>query len=154
KDVVDLEDVSVSYGAHEVLHDVTWRIGPGERTGILGANGAGKSTLLGLVAGTVHPTTGRIKRGKTVQVATLDQQFRELADIATDRVREVLARTKATFAVDGKDLTPAQLLERLGFSRAHLSARVEDLSGGQRRRLQQIGRASCRGREAPAVGEE
>ena len=136
KDVVDLEEVSVSYGAHEVLHDVTWRIGPGERTGILGANGAGKSTLLGLVAGTVQPTTGRIKRGKTVQVATLDQQFRELADIATDRVREVLARTKTTFAVDGKELTPAQLLERLGFSRAHLSARVGDLSGGQRRRLQ------------------
>ncbi|WP_147916249.1 ABC-F family ATP-binding cassette domain-containing protein [Ruania zhangjianzhongii] len=136
KDVVDLEDVSVSYGEHEVLCGVTWRIGPGERTGILGANGAGKSTLLSLVAGTLAPTTGRVKRGKTVQVAILDQQFTELADIATDRVREVLARTKTTFAVDGKDLTPAQLLERLGFSRAHLSARVADLSGGQRRRLQ------------------
>ena len=136
KDVVDLEDVSVSYGANEVLRDVTWRIGPGERTGILGANGAGKSTLLGLVAGTLEPTTGRVKHGKTVRVAVLDQQFRELADIAAMRVREVLARTKATFAVDGKDLTPAQLLERLGFSRAHLSARVADLSGGQRRRLQ------------------
>lgn len=136
KDVVDLEDVSVSYGEHQVLQDVTWRIGPGERTGILGANGAGKSTLLGLVAGTVDPSSGRVKRGKTVQVAILDQQFSALADIGTDRVREVLARTKATFAVDGKDLTPAQLLERLGFSRAHLSARVADLSGGQRRRLQ------------------
>lgn len=136
KDVVDLEDVSVTYGTHQVLREVTWRIGPGERTGILGANGAGKSTLLSLVAGTLAPTTGRVKRGKTVQVAILDQQFTELADIATDRVREVLARTKTTFAVDGKDLTPAQLLERLGFSRAHLSARVADLSGGQRRRLQ------------------
>src|SRR5699024_8762869 len=93
-------------------------------------------TLLGLVAGTLEPTTGRVKHGKTVRVAVLDQQFRELADIAAMRVREVLARTKATFAVDGKDLTPAQLLERLGFSRAHLSARVADLSGGQRRRLQ------------------
>src|SRR5699024_8096946 len=123
-------------GANEVLREVTWRIGPGERTGILGANGAGKSTLLGLIAGTVQPTTGRVKRGKTVQVAILDQQFSELAEIADQRVREVLARTRATFAVDGKDLTPAQLLERLGFSRAHLSARVDDLSGGQRRRLQ------------------
>ncbi|WP_022916569.1 ABC-F family ATP-binding cassette domain-containing protein [Ruania albidiflava] len=136
KDVVDLEDVWVCYGAQEVLREVTWRIGPGERTGILGANGVGKSTLLGLVAGTLAPSSGRVKHGKTVRVAILDQQFRELAEIAADRVREVLARTKATFAVDGKDLTPAQLLERLGFSRAHLSARVADLSGGQRRRLQ------------------
>ncbi|HIZ35380.1 MAG TPA: ATP-binding cassette domain-containing protein [Candidatus Ruania gallistercoris] len=136
KDVVDLEDVSVCYDEHQVLREVTWRIGPGERTGILGANGAGKSTLLALVAGTLAPTTGRVKHGKTVRVAILDQQFTELADIASDRVREVLARTKTTFAVDGRDLTPAQLLERLGFSRAHLSARVADLSGGQRRRLQ------------------
>ena len=50
-----------------VLHELEWRIAPGERTGILGVNGAGKSTLLGLVTGAVQPTTGRVKRGKTVQ---------------------------------------------------------------------------------------
>src|SRR5690606_25562550 len=66
----------------------------------------------------------------------LDQQFSQLADIGDDRVREVLARTRTTFAVDGKDLTPAQLLERLGFAREHLSTRVRELSGGQKRRLQ------------------
>ncbi|GAA2524379.1 ABC-F family ATP-binding cassette domain-containing protein [Rarobacter incanus] len=136
KDVVDLEDVSVAFGDHEVLRDVTWRIGPGERTGLLGANGAGKSTLLGLISGQLQPTGGRVKRGKTVQLATLDQQFTELQDIAGDRVREVLARTKTTIEVEGKDVTPAQLLERLGFSRAHLSTRVGELSGGQKRRLQ------------------
>lgn len=136
KDVVDLEDVFVSYGDKEVLKNVTWRIGPGERTGILGGNGAGKSTLLALIAGTLKPTTGRVKRGKTVQIGMLDQQFSQLSDIGSDRVREVLARTKTTFTVEGKDLTPAQLLERLGFSKEHLSARVEDLSGGQKRRLQ------------------
>ena len=136
KDVVDLEDVSVSFGAKEILRDVTWRIGPGERTGILGANGAGKSTLLSLIAGDTEPTSGRVKRGKTVKLGFLDQQFSQLAEIADDRVREVLARTKTTFQVDGKDLTPAQLLERLGFAREHLSARVKDLSGGQKRRLQ------------------
>ena len=70
KDVVDLLDVSVSFGDKEVLRDVEWRIGPGERAGILGVNGAGKSTLLGLVAGTVQPTSGRVKRGKTVRVGT------------------------------------------------------------------------------------
>lgn len=136
KQVVDLIDAGFAYGDNEILTDVTWRIAPGERTGILGANGAGKSTLLGLISGELAPTRGRVKRGKTVRLGILDQGFSQLADIATDRVREVLARTKTTFPLDGKDVTPAQLLERLGFARAHLSARVGELSGGQRRRLQ------------------
>lgn len=136
KDVVDIENADVYYGDHPVLHNVTWRIGPGERTGILGANGAGKSTLLGLVTGEVQPTRGHVKQGKTVRIGMLDQQFSQLEDIGGDRVREVLARTKTTFTIDGKDHTPAQLLERLGFGRQHLSARVDDLSGGQKRRLQ------------------
>ncbi|HEY8662863.1 MAG TPA: ABC-F family ATP-binding cassette domain-containing protein [Propionibacteriaceae bacterium] len=136
KDVVDIENVSVSYGENAVLTDVTWRIGPGDRLAVLGANGAGKSTLLGLVSGTVLPTRGRVKRGKTVRIGTLDQRFADLEEIADDRVRDVLARTRTTFLIDGRDLTPAQLLERLGFSRDHLSSRVAELSGGQKRRLQ------------------
>lgn len=136
KDVVDLENAGVCFGDREILRDVTWRIAPGERTGILGANGTGKSTLLGLIAGTVPPSSGRVKTGKTVRLGVLDQQFSQLAEIGDDRVREVLARTQTTFAIDGKDLTPAQLLERLGFAREHLSTRVAELSGGQKRRLQ------------------
>ncbi|MFT4216551.1 MAG: ABC-F family ATP-binding cassette domain-containing protein [Micropruina sp.] len=136
KDVVDLLDAGVRFGDNEVLHGIEWRIAPGERTAILGANGAGKSTLLGLVAGTVQPTSGRVKRGKTVRLAVLDQQFGALAEIAGDLVREVLARTRTSYVVAGKELTPAQLLERLGFAREHLSARVGELSGGQKRRLQ------------------
>ncbi len=136
KDVVDLLDAGVAFDGRPVLTGVEWRIAPGERTGILGPNGAGKSTLLGLIAGTLSPTSGRVKRGKTVKLGVLDQQFRELTDIADDRVREVLARLKTSVVVDGKELTPAQLLERLGFSTQHLSAYVHDLSGGQKRRLQ------------------
>ncbi|HLS49420.1 MAG TPA: ABC-F family ATP-binding cassette domain-containing protein, partial [Actinomycetaceae bacterium] len=136
KDVVDLIDVAAHYGEKEILRDVTWRIAPGERTGILGPNGAGKSTLLGLIAGTVTPSRGTIKRGKTVEIGILDQEFADLAEIADDRVSQVLARYRTSVTVDGAQLTPAQLLERLGFSRAHLAARVADLSGGQRRRLQ------------------
>ncbi|MGO1182821.1 MAG: ABC-F family ATP-binding cassette domain-containing protein [Micrococcaceae bacterium] len=136
KDVVDLEDVSVSFGDRPILKDITWRIAPGERTGILGANGAGKSTLLGVIAGTINQTSGRVKRGKTVQLGILDQQFSQLDEIQNDRVREVLARTKTSFNIDGRELTPAQLLERLGFAREHLSAYVSALSGGQKRRLQ------------------
>src|SRR5690625_3318088 len=136
KEVVDLEDAGVRFGEREVLRNITWRIGPGERTGILGANGSGKSTLLGLISGVIEPKSGRVKRGKTVRIGMLDQQFSQLADIGGDRVREVLARTKTTFQINGKDHTPAQLLERLGFAREHLSARVGELSGGQKRRLQ------------------
>jgi ATPase subunit of ABC transporter with duplicated ATPase domains len=136
KDVVDLLDVSVSYGDTEVLRDVTWLIGPGERSGILGVNGAGKSTLLGLVTGALAPTTGRVKRGSTVKVATLTQELAELDDLATDRVSDVVARYRTTYSTGGKELTPGQLLERLGFTGAQLAAPVADLSGGQRRRLQ------------------
>lgn len=136
KDVIDLLDVSVSFDGREILRDIEWRIGPGERTGILGANGAGKSTLLGLIAGTVTPDSGRVKRGKTVRLAMLDQQAGILTDIEGDLVREVVGRLQAGYLVDGRELTPTQLLERLGFARDQLSARVEQLSGGQRRRLQ------------------
>ena len=137
KNVVDLLDVSVSYppfGGRPVLRNVEWRIGPGERTGIVGANGAGKSTLLGLIAGTVQPETGRVKHGKTVKLAVLDQQGDQLADLAGDRIADVLGRLPGGYEVEGREVTPAQLLERLGFD--ELSARVGDLSGGQRRRLQ------------------
>ncbi|SDH49133.1 ATPase components of ABC transporters with duplicated ATPase domains [Leifsonia sp. 98AMF] len=136
KDVVDLIDVSVSYPPKTVLRDVEWRIAPGERTGILGVNGAGKSTLLGLVAGTVKPDSGTVKRGKTVRIATLTQQLAELDDVQDERVSAVVAGKRTTYLAGGKEVTPGQLLERLGFSNAQLSTPVKDLSGGQKRRLQ------------------
>ena len=136
KDVVDLLDVTVVYPPKTVLRDIEWRIAPGERTGILGVNGAGKSTLLGLIAGTVQPTSGRVKQGKTVRIATLTQQLAELDDIQEERVSAVVASKKSTYLAGGKELSPGQLLERLGFSNAQLSTPVKDLSGGQKRRLQ------------------
>jgi ATPase subunit of ABC transporter with duplicated ATPase domains len=136
KDVIDLLDVSVSFGRHPVLQHVEWRIAPGERSAIVGANGAGKSTLLRLIAGTITPDAGRVKRGKTVRLAMLDQQSGELASLAGDRVAEVLGRLPGGYRVEGREATPAQLLERLGFGSEQLSARVGELSGGQRRRLQ------------------
>ncbi|MCI1641534.1 MAG: ABC-F family ATP-binding cassette domain-containing protein [Actinomyces sp.] len=140
KDVVDLLDVSVVFGDRPVLQSVEWRLAPGERTGILGVNGAGKSTLLGLIAGTVEPSCGRVKRGKSVKVATLTQRLEELEAHLDEPVRTVVGRlrTTYTFGVGSKaqELSPGQLLERLGFSSAHLSTPVRDLSGGQQRRLQ------------------
>ena len=143
KDVVDLENASVTFedsslpsGKREVLRRVTWRIAPGERTGILGVNGAGKSTLLALVTGSLEPTEGRVKRGKTVKVATLTQQLDELKEVENDRVSDVIGRKKRSYIADGKEMSPSQMLERLGFTSAQLSTPVKDLSGGQKRRLQ------------------
>ncbi|ORB32924.1 ABC-F family ATP-binding cassette domain-containing protein, partial [Mycobacterium paraseoulense] len=136
KDVVDLLDVSVAFDGHPVLRDVEWRIAPGERTGIVGANGAGKSTLLGLIAGSVTADSGRVKRGKTVRLAVLDQQGDALAGLTEDRIADVLGRLRGGYEVEGREVTPAQLLERLGFGGGQLSARIGELSGGQRRRLQ------------------
>ncbi|MFD2841727.1 ABC-F family ATP-binding cassette domain-containing protein [Populibacterium corticicola] len=136
KDVVDLLDVSVSFGDLEVFRDVTWRLAPGERTGVLGVNGAGKSTLLNLITGDLEPTTGKVKRGKTVVVATLSQQLAELAEHGNDRVSDVIGRKRTTYAAGDKEMTPGQMLERLGFTSVQLATPVKDLSGGQRRRLQ------------------
>ncbi|MDR6865697.1 ATPase subunit of ABC transporter with duplicated ATPase domains [Microbacterium resistens] len=146
KDVVDLIDVGVTFPAtdvsaeREVLRDVEWRIAPGERTGILGVNGAGKSTLLGIVSGEIRPTAGRVKQGKTVQVRTLTQRLDELQDVWDKPVRIVIEGLRTSYTIGSgskaQDLTPGQLLERLGFSSAQLSTPVKDLSGGQQRRLQ------------------
>jgi ATPase subunit of ABC transporter with duplicated ATPase domains len=136
KDVVDLIEVDYAIEGTTILENIEWRLAPGERTGILGRNGAGKSTLLGLIDGTLTATAGRVKRGKTVHLRRLDQRLEGLEDILNDKVREVIARLKTNYTAGGVELTPGQLLERLGFSSAHLSTPVKDLSGGQKRRLQ------------------
>lgn len=140
KDVVDLLDAGVAYDGREILRGVEWRIAPGERTGILGVNGAGKSTLLGLVSGAVQPTSGRVKHGKTVKVATLTQRMDELDPHLHEPVRVVVSRLRTTYTFGAgskaQELTPGQLLERMGFASAQLSTPVKDLSGGQKRRLQ------------------
>ena len=136
KDVVDLIEVDFAIDGTTILEDVEWRIAPGERTGILGRNGAGKSTLLGLIDGSLTATAGRVKRGKTVHLRRLDQRLEGLEDMMDDKVRDIIGRLKTNYNAGGVELTPGQLLERLGFSGAHLSTPVRDLSGGQKRRLQ------------------
>ena len=135
KQVVDLTDVSVRLGGKIVLDDVSWIIGPGDRFGIVGENGAGKTTLLRVIEGALAPSAGRVKIGKTVKCAVLSQHLDNLVKLGSDRVREVIGRYSRRVMLDGKEATPAQLLERLGFTRDDLNEPVCDLSGGQKRRL-------------------
>lgn len=137
KRVIDVEHVRFGYeGAAPLFEDVTWRVAPGERAAVLGPNGSGKTTLLNLMTGNLSPTGGRVKQGKTVKIGFLDQQFAALEKIGELRVREVLAKIKTPLTVQGKEVTASHLLEQIGFTRAHLSSPVQDLSGGQKRRLQ------------------
>ncbi len=136
KDVIDAENLSYSIDGRELLHDVTWRLGPGDRVGLVGVNGAGKTTLLRLIQGELKPTKGRVKLGKTVKIAILSQDVRELDEFHGERIFQLLAREKTSFNVDKKEVSVSQLVEQLGFSQAQLQTPIEDLSGGQRRKLQ------------------
>ncbi|MCY0904958.1 ABC-F family ATP-binding cassette domain-containing protein [Arthrobacter sp. H14-L1] len=141
KDVLDLEDVTLSYaaaddGGRPLLDNITLRLAPGERLGLVGVNGSGKTTLLKLLNGQVQPSKGTLKRGKTVQTAVLTQEVTELDDVLDMRVVEVIEREKRSFAVGGKDMTAGQLVEQLGFTKDKQWTRVSELSGGERRRLQ------------------
>ena len=136
KDVLDVEDMSFEYESKPILREVTWRLGPGDRVGLVGVNGAGKTTLLKLLTGELKPTGGRIKRGKTVQVAVLSQTVSELDEFENDRIYELIAREKTFFVVDKQEVSTTQLVEQLGFTKAQLQTPIGELSGGQRRRLQ------------------
>lgn len=128
--------VELTVSGREILDDVTWLIGPGDRFGIVGANGAGKSTLLKILDGTLTPTAGHVNIGKTVKFAVLSQRLDELEKLGKYKVKEVLSRYKPSYIVDGKEVTPGQLMERLGFEAAQLMTPIRDLSGGQKRRMQ------------------
>ena len=133
---VDGADGVAASSEREILRHVTWRLAPGERVGVVGVNGAGKTTLLRLLEGVQEPTGGRVVRGKTVQVATLSQSTHELDALADLRVVEAVAMVGERVVVGDKEMTAAQLVERLGFTRQRAWTRVGEVSGGERRRLQ------------------
>ena len=73
KDVVDLVDVDLVRGERTLLSRATWRLGPGDRVGLVGVNGAGKTSVLALLAGELAPTAGKVKHGRTLALQHLTQ---------------------------------------------------------------------------------
>ncbi len=134
KSVYDVEDVTVGYGGRPLLDRVTWRLGPGDRVGIVGINGSGKTTMLRLLAGQVRPDAGKVRVGRTVVPAYLSQEVTELDPDA--RVLGAVEEIRRVTTVGKRELTASQLLEQFGFSGPALWTPVAELSGGERRRLQ------------------
>ncbi|GGM87999.1 ABC-F family ATP-binding cassette domain-containing protein [Dactylosporangium sucinum] len=134
KQVYELSGLQLRAGDRELLSDVDWIVGPGDRIAVLGANGAGKTTLLRVLAGGREPDGGRVLRGTTVRPAFLSQELRELpGDLRLlEAVEEVAKRVK----LGDRELSAAQLAEVFGFTGARVWTPVADLSGGERRRLQ------------------
>ncbi len=134
RQVLELHDVDLVRGERTLLSDVTWRLGPGDRVGVVGVNGAGKSSLLRLLAGELEPTAGRVVRGRTVELAQLSQEPDRLDRSA--RVLDLVEGVARVLRTADGELSASTLLERYGFTGDRLTARVGDLSGGERRRLQ------------------
>jgi ABC transport system ATP-binding/permease protein len=135
KDVFDLDKVSVSLGGRMLLRDLSWSIGPGMRIGLIGVNGSGKTTLLRLLTGDMTPDSGSVKRGKTLRIGYLSQGMEEFR--GTDRVLQSIDRVRRqTRLATGAEASVSSLLEDFGFTGDTLTARLDDLSGGERRRLQ------------------
>ena len=133
--VLDAVDVSVGYDGRPVLRGATWRLGPGQRVGLVGVNGSGKTTLIRLLAGELEPDAGEVERGSTVKTALLSQDTAEIPGEL--RALESLEAVKGRATLgDGRELTAGQLAERFGFRGEKGHTLVRDLSGGERRRLQ------------------
>ncbi|NMH98492.1 ABC-F family ATP-binding cassette domain-containing protein [Pseudonocardia acidicola] len=134
KTVLELEDATVRIGDRVLLDGVTWRLGPGDRIGIVGVNGSGKTTLLRSLTGERPLAGGERVQGTTVQLAELTQ---ELVDLPKDmRVLEATEAVAKYVRLGKQEMTASQVLERLGFPASRQWTPVGQLSGGERRRLQ------------------
>ena len=135
KTVYEAHHVQVKLGDDELINDLYWNIGPGDRIGIVGINGAGKTTLMRTLVGEIQPTAGKLVTGITVKPAFLTQHLDELDP--TWRVLEAVEKIANRVELGGgRELSASQLCERLGFDRESQWTPVGDLSGGEKRRLQ------------------
>ncbi len=133
--VYEAHHAQIRAGEKELIDDLYWNVGPGDRIGIVGVNGAGKTTLMRTLAGEIPPYAGKLVTGVTVKSAFLTQHLDELNP--TWRVLEAVEKVASHIELgNSKSLSASQLCDRLGFDKDSQWTAVGDLSGGEKRRLQ------------------
>ena len=132
--IVELRNVSKSYGGRRLIADFSYMLKRDDRIGIIGANGSGKTTLLEMITSRIRPDAGEIEIGQTVQIGYYDQESRALNE--EQRVIDYVKETaEYVTTVDGSQITASQMLEKFLFPPAAQYAVIGHLSGGERRRL-------------------
>jgi ATP-binding cassette subfamily F protein uup len=114
--VLEYQHAKITAGDKELISELTWNIGPGDRFGIVGINGAGKTTLMRTMAAELEVAAGKLVTGITVKIACLTQHLDELDP--TWRVLEAVENVANHIEIGkGRTLSASQLCERLGFDR-------------------------------------
>lgn len=133
KKLIQLTDVSKSFGDKCVIRDFSYGVKRDDRMGIVGKNGAGKSTLLNIIAGQLIPDTGSVEVGSTMRIGYFMQENKALPPKTRvyDFISEIASEVKTTEGV----LSASQLLEKFLFDSNLQYSNIEKLSGGERRRL-------------------
>ncbi len=132
--VVELHNVSKSYGEKELFNKFDYNFLKGERVGIIGKNGTGKSTFLNMLTGQVQPDSGKVVIGETVQFGYYTQKGINIKP--GQKVIEVVREFGDYIPLKkGRQISAGQLLERFLFDRKKQYDFVEKLSGGERKRL-------------------
>ncbi|MGB2925584.1 MAG: ABC-F family ATP-binding cassette domain-containing protein [Limnothrix sp.] len=138
KKVIEVENLSKSFGEKTIIKDFSYEFTPGDRIGIIGGNGAGKSTFLNLITQRLEPDSGTVDIGTTIHIGYFDQHSDDLLGERqqNQRVIEYIkdVATHVTTA-DGTQISASQMLERFLFPPDQQYAPIHKLSGGEKRRL-------------------
>nr|WP_307992215.1 ABC-F family ATP-binding cassette domain-containing protein [uncultured Niameybacter sp.] len=138
KKVIEMENVSKSFGDKVLVKDFTYNFIKGERIGIIGNNGLGKSTLLNLITGELQPDSGVIEIGETVRIGYYSQESKGL-DESMRVIDYVKERGEYVRSEDGSLVSASKMLERFLFPSHMQYTPIGKLSGGEKRRLYLLG---------------
>ena len=128
--LIDIEHLTLGYGEHVVLKDVTLTIRSGDRVGVLGVNGAGKSTLIKAIAGTLEPMSGTLRRGQGLVIGYFAQHQLEQLDLESTPL-EVFKHKAPTV----REQELRDWLGRFRFSGDFADTKIRTFSGGEKARL-------------------
>jgi ATP-binding cassette subfamily F protein uup len=132
--ILELINVSKSFGDKKLIEKFTYSFRKGERIGIVGNNGTGKSTLLKMITGKLGVDAGKVVVGETIEFGNYNQEGIALKD--DKRVIEVIRDIAEVIEVDKSSrVTASQMLQRFDFSPDMQYNFVSKLSGGEKRRL-------------------